>query len=180
MKYYAYIINNEINGTGECFTTAEGLICYEITEEVYNDIDRYIWDGSDVVLNPNYPEIVLQQAKEAKYNEALTGAKDFINNEASYQFDENNSIEATDGNIGKMTAYALGFQTSTISKVYWTSKEDNVLELTAEDVLRILTGLGEIQGNIWNIRFVAYKNAIEQAQTVEEVNNIIIDYSEEQ
>lgn len=119
----------------------------------------------------------LQKAKEEKYSEALLGAKNYIENEAVYQFDENNSIEATDGNIGKMTAYALGFQTGTIENVSWTSKEDNVLILNAEDVLRILEGLGQIQAIVWNIKFVTYKNAIENAQTVEEVQNINIDYS---
>ena len=120
----------------------------------------------------------LQQIKQNKYNEALVGAKNYIENEAVYQFDKNNSIEATDGNIGKMTAYALGFQTGTIQQVYWTSKEDNVLILEAEDVLRILEGLGQIQGVVWNLKFVAYKNAIESASTIEEVLSIEIDYSQ--
>ena len=78
-----------------------------------------------------------------------------------------------------MTAYALAFQTGTVSEVCWTSKEDNVLVLSANDVLNILTGLGEAQAVVWNVKFVAYKNAINEAQTVEEVNSIVIDYSEE-
>ena len=76
-----------------------------------------------------------------------------------------------------MTAYALGFQTGAIQTVSWTSKEDNVLILNAEDVLRILEGLGSIQAIVWNIKFVAYKNAIEDAQCVEDVLQINIDYS---
>ena len=118
----------------------------------------------------------LEQAKEAKYNEALQGAKDYIDNEAVYQFDENNSIEATDGNIGKMTANAVGLAQGAIETVTWTSKEDNVLILNAEDVARILLGLGAVQAAIWNVKFVAYKNEIEQAETIEEVEAIVIDY----
>lgn len=120
---------------------------------------------------------LLQSVKDAKYSEALTGAKDFIDNGAVFQFDENNSIEATDGNIGKMTAYALGFQTGTIEAVAWTSKEDNVLILNANDVLRILTGLGEIQSDVWNVQFVNYKNQIEQAATLQDVERIVIHYA---
>ena len=119
----------------------------------------------------------LQKAKQDKYTEALLGAKNYIENEAVYQFDENNSIEATDGNIGKMTAYALGFQTGTIQSVSWTSKEDNVLILNAQDVLRILEGLGQIQAIVWNLKFVEYKNAIENAQTIEDLLTININYS---
>lgn len=139
---------------------------YEIIE---TEVALEAWGKNDVEL--------LEQAKEDKYQEALTGARDYIENEAAYQFDANNSIEATDGNIGKMTAYALGFQTGTIETVAWTSKEDNILILNAEDVLRILTGLGEIQSVIWNIEFVNYKNAIDQSTTIEEVEAIEIIYT---
>lgn len=176
MTYYAFIQNEQINGCGQCKCLNDDIQNIEITEEVANNIDDYIWDGENVVIDPNLNEKKLQEAKEAKYQEALIGAKEYIENEAVFQFDENNSIEATDGNIGKMTAYALGFQTGTIEVVYWTSKEDNVLALNAEDVLRILTGLGEIQSAIWNLQFVAYKTAIEDASTVEQVEAIVIDY----
>lgn len=140
----------------------------------YTNEDKYS------VLEPKQPEPTpeekLRIAKEQKYYEALNGAKNFIDNEAFYQFDENNSIEATDGNIGKMTAYALAFQTGTVEEVQWTSKEDNVLILSAEDVLNILLGLGNIQSDVWNIQFVTYKTAIETAQTVEEVEAIEVHY----
>jgi hypothetical protein len=56
MTYYAFIENNQINGTGQCPILNEEIANFEITEEVYNNIDHYIWDGSDVVLNPNYDE----------------------------------------------------------------------------------------------------------------------------
>lgn len=118
----------------------------------------------------------LQQAKENKYNEALTGAKSFIDNDACFQFDENNSIEATDGNIGKMTAYAVGFQSGIIETVTWTSKEDNVLILNADDVSRILTGLGGIQSDVWNRQFVNYKTRINNAKTIQAVEAIKIIY----
>lgn len=56
MTYYAFIENNQINGTGQCPILNEEIANFEISEEVYNNIDHYIWDGSDVVLNPNYDE----------------------------------------------------------------------------------------------------------------------------
>ena len=179
MIKYAQIINEQ---TGLCAVAAgtniEKYIELGMEEKdvELSDIDNQ-WYLKE--LCPHKPEQEkLQEAKDKKYQEALTGAKDFIENGAAYQFDENNHIEATDGNIGKMTAYALGFQTGTIETVSWTSKEDNVLTLDAQDVLRILTGLGEIQGNVWNIQFVTYKNAIETASTVAEVESIEINYGE--
>lgn len=56
MTYYAFINNNKIDGKGQCPCINEEIANFEITEEVYNNIDHYIWDGSDVVLNPNYDE----------------------------------------------------------------------------------------------------------------------------
>lgn len=125
------------------------------------------------------PEPTLEEVKANKYTEALNKANLFINTEAYYRFDENNTIEATDGNIGKMTAYALGFNAGIFDSVTWTSKEDNVLTLDANDVMSILTGLGAVQANVWNVQYIAYKTAIENAITVEDVLSIVIEYTNE-
>lgn len=118
-----------------------------------------------------------KEAKEAKYQEALQGAYDFINYEAAYRFDEENSIEATDGNIGKFTGYVVGFMSGTLVSVTWTSKEDNVIEFTSlEEVQRVLMGLGAIQTDVWSRQFVSYKKKIEEATTIKEVETIEIDY----
>jgi hypothetical protein len=179
MLKYCQILNEETGlvsiaaGTNEEYYKSIGMTKENVEQSDVNGL-WYLRDKC-----PHKPEVQkLQEAKEAKYQEALDGAKNFIETEAAYQFDENNHIEATDGNIGKMTAYALGFQTGTIQTVSWTSKEDNVLILTANDVLRILTGLGEIQSDVWNVQFVDYKNAIEEASTVEQVNAIVVNYEE--
>lgn len=118
----------------------------------------------------------LDYVKQLKYQEALSGAKDYIENEAVYQFDENNSIEATDGNIGKLNAFLTGFQAGVYEEVSWVSKEDNVLTLNQEDVTNILLGIGAVQTEVWSVQFIGYKNAINNAQTVSEVNSIVIDY----
>lgn len=144
--------------------------------KIIEDPLYYIIENDELIINPQYNEQKLASAKEKKYNEALKGANNFINNEASFQFDENNSIEATDGNIAKFTAYAVGFSTGQLQQVYWTTKEDNVIVLNAEDVQNVLFGLGSIQGDVWNVQFVAYKTAIDEAQTVAEVERIVINY----
>lgn len=63
--FYAFIENNKINGKGECFAEGEGLQCVEISEEVYNNLDHYIWDGEKIVENPNYE----QEEYERQYEE---------------------------------------------------------------------------------------------------------------
>lgn len=79
--YYAYIENNKINGVGECPQLTEGVINYEISEEIFNnyieDNLRYIWDDSDVVLNPNYEQEQAQKEQERINNLTMTPL-DFI------------------------------------------------------------------------------------------------------
>ena len=159
------------NGTNAEFYISQG---FELLEVEKSEVDN-MWYLADKCPHKS-DEQLLQEAKEAKYAEALTKAKDFIDNEAVYQIDENSSIEATDGNIGKLTAYALGFQTGAFEEVQWTTKEDNVITLTAENLLPILMGLGTIQSAVWNIEYVNYKQQIEEAETIEEVEAIEINY----
>ena len=152
---------------------------YESIGMEKRNVDQSEVDGQWYLKNkcPHYTEEEkLSIAKNKKYEEALDSATAYIEYESAFKFDENNSIEATDGNIGKFTAYALAFQSGLVEQVEWTSKEDNVITLTADNILAILVGLGEIQAQVWNVQFVNYKNQIEEATTVEDVESIEINY----
>lgn len=54
--YYAFIENDKINGIGQCRCLNDYIQNIEISEEIYNNIDKYIWNGTEIVLNPNYEE----------------------------------------------------------------------------------------------------------------------------
>ena len=71
MNYYAFIIDDKINGKGQCPCSGDGITCVDITEEVYNNIDHYIWDGTKVVLDPNYEEKQRQKEQEQRKQEIL-------------------------------------------------------------------------------------------------------------
>lgn len=64
--YYVFIENNKINGRGECRCETEGFINVEVSEEVYNDIKHYMWNGEAVVLNPDYKEDHSERIEELK------------------------------------------------------------------------------------------------------------------
>ena len=180
MTYYAFIENNKINGTGQCSILNEEIANFEITEEVYNNIDHYIWDGSDVVLNPNYDEEQLVLAKAGKYEEANLKAFQYLESgEAVFTYEEGKSIEATDGNIAKLGLALVNFiltqdYTSTIE---WNTKENENVQLNAEQLQVIVVGLQQIQSVVWTVKFPAYNTAISEAETIEEVNAIVIDYT---
>lgn len=56
MAFYAIINNDSITGKGQCPCEGEGIFSVEITEEVYNNLNRYIYDNGEIILNPNYDE----------------------------------------------------------------------------------------------------------------------------
>jgi len=127
------------------------------------------------------PAEVLREAKERKYNEAVAKANNYIQSgNALYEFETGKHIEATDGNIGKFTAYALAYVTGQLQPtdtVVWNTKEDETVELTQEQVQAILIGLGQVQAVVWTVKYPAYITAINEATTVEEVEAIEINYS---
>lgn len=65
MTYYAFITNNKIDGKGQCECTGEDTFSIEITEEVYNNLDHYIYSDGEIVLNPNYEQ---EQAEKRQSN----------------------------------------------------------------------------------------------------------------
>ena len=70
MTYYAIITNNKLNGRSQCECTGEDTFSIEITEEVYNNLDHYIYSNGQIIINPNYEQE--QQAKERVRLDALT------------------------------------------------------------------------------------------------------------
>lgn len=122
-------------------------------------------------------EEILTQAKEQKTQEAKDKAYDFLaNGNALFEFEEGKHIEATDGNIAKFTAYLIGFEKGLYEVVKWNTKEDENVELNFEQVAFILQGLANVQSDVWTFKYPYFLKQIELAQTVEEVENIIIDY----
>jgi len=64
MTYYAFVKDNQIDGTGQVECLNSEIQNIEITEEVYNNIDHYIWDGSEIILDPDYDEKQRQKEQE--------------------------------------------------------------------------------------------------------------------
>ena len=75
--YYVFITNNKINGKGQCECTGEDTFSIEITEEVYNNLDHYIYSNGEIILNPNYEQEQAEKEAERIGNLTMT-ALDFI------------------------------------------------------------------------------------------------------
>lgn len=63
--YYVFINDNKIDGKGN-IPNVDNVGCVEVTEEIYNNLDHYIWNGSEVVLNPDY-EQEQEEIREANF-----------------------------------------------------------------------------------------------------------------
>ncbi len=72
--YYIFIEDNKINGCGQCRCETESFTNIEVSEELYNsyceDSLRYIWNGTEIIENPNYEADKL--AKERQELDLLT------------------------------------------------------------------------------------------------------------
>lgn len=72
--YYIFVENGKINGSGECECLSDNVQNIEVTESVYNSFMEdnllYIWNGTEIIENPNYEEIKRQ--KERQRLDALT------------------------------------------------------------------------------------------------------------
>ena len=64
---YLYIENEKINGAGQVECVNDNIQNIEVSEDVYNayseDTLRYIWDGENVIENPDYEEVKRQQER---------------------------------------------------------------------------------------------------------------------
>lgn len=128
-----------------------------------------------------YISKTLADAKTAKYKEANEGAKAYLESgNALYELEEGKHIEATDGNIAKLSAYALSFVTGALSAddtVSWNTKEDETVQLNQQELSQVLTGIGQVQSQVWTVKFPAYVAQIEAASTADEVEAIEVDYN---
>lgn len=72
--YYIYVENEKLNGAGESPCLNEEIQNIEVEQSIYDryveDIDRYIWNGTAIIENPDYEETKRQ--KERQRLDALT------------------------------------------------------------------------------------------------------------
>ena len=183
MAYYIIYNNTQIfiAERAEALTNLYPDYTPQVLPADYNSEKYQVVNGA-LVLNPDYDAEQLARAKANKYEEANSKAFEYLESgEAIFTYEEGRSIEATDGNIAKLGLYLvkLLMHEDYTSTIEWNTKENENVQLNAEQLSYITEGLGAIQTEVWTVKFPAYNAAIEAAETVEEVNAIEIDYSVE-
>lgn len=105
MTYYIHIENNKIISSGE-FPMGEGFQSIEVSEEIYNnykaDPDRYIWNGTEIIENPDY-EAEKQAKERARLNELFMTRSDFFDATImAFGADENDLLAIISSVLGNL------------------------------------------------------------------------------
>lgn len=147
----------------------------EVSEDVYNNREQYIYKNGKIVKNPNYDAEQLAKAKADKYAENDTKAsqsrygKEFtiIIQEQECVFDTKQTTQAD-----LLTAFAVCSTGATYDG--WVTNNGVELDLTLEDVALISQSF-KAESDVYH-QWNEYKTEIDRAQTILEVERINIDY----
>ena len=138
------------------------------------DDNEYL-ENCEVKVNENYKKEQLKKAKEAKQEENLKKAKEY---EQTGTVEYKNCLfEMSDSNRKNLSDTQEALTLQGLTSTQWNSKDDTLVELTIEDIqfVRLNLILQTIQ-KIWIEDYPNYKSLIDKATTLEELNNIIINY----
>ena len=77
MEYYIYIENEQIQGKGKARVLNENILNVVVEKKVYDEAEKYIWDGVDLVLDPECEEKQAQKERE-RINELSMTRSDYF------------------------------------------------------------------------------------------------------
>ena len=77
MAYYVFIKDEKLDGHGQCKLLDSNVLNIEVEEEFYNDIEKYIYQDGEIVLNPNY-EAEQEQKEKERIQELSMTRSDFF------------------------------------------------------------------------------------------------------
>lgn len=178
MLKYAKITDEQTGlcevGTG---TNAEFYQSIGMTEQdvCQSSIDGN-WYLSEKCPQKTYEQLLLEE-KNKKQEENTRLAKLAVEN--GHVVFKGAEFETNAQTVGDLTATMLLMQAGGIETYSWLSKDDRVVALTVEDFGTLGALIAEYKNTIWQEKYIAYKAAIEQAETIEAVNAIDIDYTAE-
>lgn len=120
---------------------------------------------------------VLQDLKVSKQKENTRLAKLAVEN--GHVVFKGAEFETNAQTVGDLTATMLMLQAQQDPNAtyLWLSKDDKVVELTLEDFGTLGGLIAEYKNTIWQRKYLYFKDLIESATTIEEVDIINIDYT---
>lgn len=146
---------------------------------VQNHQKGYIIEETDEVIEAwgQTAEELMADRKAAKQAENTEKAKLAVEN--GHVVFKNAEFETNAQTVGDLTATMLLMQAGGVESYLWLSKDDQTVALTVEDFGTLGGLIATYKNTIWQEKYITYKTQIEQAQTVDAVNAIDLDYSDE-
>ena len=186
---FLYIRNNNIIGCGINKVLDEDIICIDSAINP-DELEKYIYQDGEIVLNPNYEEQLLKQAQQSKLQEASDKAFEYRNITGLVSFNarpvdtsllaegESTLVLHTELlNQNDFFQRMVGFNSGLFTgDVIYNTKEDILIYLNAEETQAIYYAIVDRAGRLWNEDYMTYKALIEGCKTAEEVEQIVIDY----
>ena len=72
--YYVFIKDEKIISKSQCKCLNDDILNIEVEEEVYNNIEKYMYQDGEIILDPDYEEKQAQEERERIAQLYLTGA----------------------------------------------------------------------------------------------------------
>lgn len=131
-----------------------------------------------------YQQEKLKQAKEIKFKEILEKAYEYENKTGLVSFDgrvsetETQVLHTELFNQGKFFQMVIGFTQGVLTgdQLYNTKEDINVL-INSEEAQAIYFAIKNATEKLWTVDYLHYKNLIEQAETIEDVEAVEVDYT---
>lgn len=144
------------------------LMNYDTIEETE---ENYVSINGAYLLESEALGII--KSDKQKENTAL--AKNAVEN--GYVEFKGAQFETNAQTVGDLTASMLLVQQAGLESYSWLTKDDKVVELTLEDFGTLGGLIAQYKASVWNEKYLNYKEQIETAKTIEEINNIELNYN---
>ena len=129
---------------------------------------------TDGTINPDFDTDRINALRTQLNDENTKGAKMAV--EQGYVEFKDAQFETNAQTVGDLTATMLLMQASGMETYSWLSKDDKVVELTLEDFGTLGGLIAGFKAHIWNEEYLSYKEQIAEAQSYEELKEIVIEY----
>ena len=62
--YYIFVKNNEIDGKGQCKCLNDDILNFEVSQDIYDNSEKYIFKDGKLILNPDFEKKEKQKERE--------------------------------------------------------------------------------------------------------------------
>lgn len=136
-------------------------ICYQ---------DNY----TDGTVNPDFDTNRINTLRNELFEENTVKAKQAV--EQGYVEFNGAKFETNTQTVSDLTSAMLIMQSTGMETYPWLSMDDKYIELTLKDFGSLGGLIAGFKAHIWNTEYIGYKTQIAEAQTYDELKEIVIEY----